>query len=354
MVVEKMVSRSKKKSEKQANASSTNILRIRKENDYIKRLIDTIPPRYYFDEETCQRLNANKQQKVRIKLGADAKKNRKGKKLSVKTLYKRAKLDPDQHKRVTQIIQETNLEPTCEKNGEIPKLIMPDLDQPLDREEVQKRLQTKIKALRGNRPEGLKDAAAERKKLKRRLSKLKLKEKRRLQKQAENTASISNEKSNATLNSRPAFNKEGKMVFNKFDFSESGLPEKKKSDSIGKDFKQLLVKADKQKQKLETLKMQDPEKAKGLVEKKVWLKVMQKAEGVKVKDDPLLLKKGLKRKEQGKKKSKKRWEARENQVEQKMKDRQKKRQDNIKAKKQETIKKKIKKAIKKGRYIPEN
>ena len=45
---------------------------------------------------------------------------------------------------------------------------------------------------------------------------------------------------------------------------------------------QLLAKAEAEKQKLERLKSEDPEKAKAQIEKEQWKKAMLKAEGVKV------------------------------------------------------------------------
>ena len=77
-----------------------------------------------------------------------------------------------------------------------------------------------------------------------------------------------------------------------------------------------------------------------------------RAEGKKVKDNPELLTKSLKRKEQKKRKHQKDWSERKNKLEKKAKDKQEKRNKNLKARKQTRIDNKIKKAKKKGRAIP--
>jgi hypothetical protein len=63
----------------------------------------------------------------------------------------------------------------------------------------------------------------------------------------------------------------------------------------------------------------------------VWQKALEKAGGIKQRDDPKLLKKMLKRKERAKKKSKKEWKARTKSVAAEMMERQTKRKENLKA-----------------------
>lgn len=147
--------------------------------------------------------------------------------------------------------------------------------------------------------------------------------------------------------SKPIYNKEGKMVFSKFDFSE-----RKEAKPEKKNYKALLEKAQKNKEKMEALKETDAAAANNLKQKQQWQNVLQKAEGVRVKDDPELIKKSLKKKEKQKEKSKKEWKQRESKVEEKIKERQDKRARNIKKKKEGRINQKITKAKKKGRIIP--
>lgn len=98
------------------------------------------------------------------------------------------------------------------------------------------------------------------------------------------------------------------------------------------------------KEKLEKLKQEDKSKAEEMIEKEEWNKVLALATGEKVKDDPKLLKKTVKRQEKQKQKSAQEWKKR---LEKQKKDQMhaiKKREENIKAKIDE--KKNKKKGIK--------
>ncbi|GFW87105.1 hypothetical protein TNCV_5124591 [Trichonephila clavipes] len=57
------------------------------------------------------------------------------------------------------------------------------------------------------------------------------------------------------------FNKEGKIIYGKLDFSEDGMEDKKKSEFSGKNYKNLLKKAEQKKNKIEKLREINPEKA---------------------------------------------------------------------------------------------
>lgn len=152
-------------------------------------------------------------------------------------------------------------------------------------------------------------------------------------------------------NEKPVFNKDGNLLYSKFDFSEDGQGENKKSEYGGKKTKNLLKQAEKKKEKLEKLKEADPQKAELVVEKEKWKKAIQKSEGIKVKDDPKLLKKSLKLEQKKKKKSTKEWKQRTEEVEKKQKVRQEKRNQNIQQKKKEKRDRKLKLLKKKGRVI---
>lgn len=152
---------------------------------------------------------------------------------------------------------------------------------------------------------------------------------------------------------KPIYNKEGQMVFSKFDFTDSGKKEKgKHNDLTGKDYKRLLEKIEKRNERIKKVKSRDEEAGKSLQDKFKWESVLNKAEGQKVKDDPELLKKSLKRKEKIKEKRKKKWEDRTRTVEKLQSDKQKKRTVNLQKRKQAVKDKKIQKAKKKGRILP--
>lgn len=148
---------------------------------------------------------------------------------------------------------------------------------------------------------------------------------------------------------KPVFNSEGKMVFSKFDFSEIGT--KKKPPK--KDAKKMLVELKQKKEKLKELEeLGQKEKAEEIKEKTAWKSVLAKAGGEKVKDDPDLLKRTLKRKEQKKKQSAKKWESRLENVQKGIREKQEKRQENIMKRKKDKKLNKLKRAAKKGRVIP--
>lgn len=100
------------------------------------------------------------------------------------------------------------------------------------------------------------------------------------------------------------------------------------------------------------MKSQDAEQAQELKEKMAWKAALAKAEGQKVKDDPDLLKKSVKKQEQIKRASAKKWEARKEGVKKAQEERQRKREVNINKRKDEKKNKKLKRAVKRGRVIP--
>lgn len=152
---------------------------------------------------------------------------------------------------------------------------------------------------------------------------------------------------------KPVYNKEGKMVFSKFDFTDHGVKEKAPSGVLtGKDYKRLLGKLEKSNKKLNEVREKDKEAAKTLEEKAAWKKMIGKAEGFKVKDNPEMLKKALKQKEHKHDMKKKKWGDRMRSVNDKLQEKQDKRTKNIDKRKQGRIDKKMKRAKKKGRIIP--
>ena len=133
---------------------------------------------------------------------------------------------------------------------------------------------------------------------------------------------------------------DGKIVFSKFDFTTPSEPSDKVDKQKKIDYKKLIAKAEAKERNLKVLKEKDAKRSEQLEQQLNWKKAINKARGSKVKDDPGLLKKTLKRKEQQKRSSKKKWETRKSQelkrIEQKQETRQKhikERQDAKKARK---------------------
>lgn len=149
---------------------------------------------------------------------------------------------------------------------------------------------------------------------------------------------------------KPVFNSEGKMVFSKFDFSEIGM--KKKLPKNKNDPKKILQQLQQRKEKLKELEESgDKETAQDMKEKEVWKSALARANGEKVKDNPELLKRTIKRKDQKKKHSAKKWKSRSDSVQKSMQEKQEKRQENLMKRKKEKKANKLKKASKKGRII---
>lgn len=158
---------------------------------------------------------------------------------------------------------------------------------------------------------------------------------------------------------KPILNKNGQVVFSKFDFTADKTLKTKKVDTKlsttnakPKDYKKLLKKLEQKKEKFEELKQQDPEKASELEIKDKWKSAIDKAAGVKVKDDVGLLTKAVKRIEKKKEKSRKSWDDRKKDVESRKQMAQDKRRKNLDKRKEKNRERKIKKLKKKGRILP--
>ncbi|XP_064649635.1 surfeit locus protein 6 homolog [Lineus longissimus] len=353
---------------------------IEADDAYFKGLIDYIPPQFYFDKETRVDLAERRSQELEEKFKDQGKNKRNGSVLSDKAKIKRLKFDPQHQRTVSQIkemmlenktltheksdVSESEEEPFTsvkerkKKNKPRKKLgkkkgRSESMNESNTKEALLEKLHSRIEAFKSKRTLSGEEMK-ERKKLRRKESKLKLKMKRKKDKnqksvQGVNGHVIATPKGAAA---KPIFNKEGKMVFSKFDFTDVGDKEKSSNPMTGKDYKKLLEKVEKRKQKIQELSEKDAEKGKKFQEKVAWETALHKAEGVKVKDNPEHLKRALKKKEKMKEQRKKKWEERTERTEKQLHDKQVKRKKNISAKKQSRIENKIKKQKKKGRVIP--
>ncbi|XP_052789198.1 surfeit locus protein 6 homolog [Mya arenaria] len=221
------------------------------------------------------------------------------------------------------------------------------------------RLRAKIEELQVKRK--LNDSERlDKKRLKRKESKMKLKQKRKMEKLIKVKPIVNGgdktkggNTSGESATPKPIYNSEGQLVFSKFDFTASGKKAKGgKSDLTGKDYKRLLEKIEKRNEKIRKVGSKDEGAAKSLQEKFKWESVLHKAEGEKVKDNPELLKKALKRKEKIKDKKKQKWDERKSSTKKLQDDKLKKRNENIQKRKQANKDKKVQKAKKKGRILP--
>lgn len=342
------------------STSSEHLSMLAGDNAYFKHIIDIVPSAFYFDKETKEKIP---QPAVISDNNGKQEKRKRPKELSDRAKAKRAKYDPDQVRTVTKL-QEMLLqkEQGNKKNKEKNKTPSnaAQLKSSVESvDDLREKLQRKIDLMREKRSGGKIDLL-ERKKMKRRESKLKLRMRRDKEKKKKSNddshkgkGAVQNgterPKAASPPPGKPIFNKEGKMVYSKFDFSEKN---KKEEGGSKKNYKKLLEKVEKERSDIKKLKESDIDAAHTKAQKSAWKNALQKAEGMKVKDDPELLKKTIKKQEQIKKKSSKEWTERTDKLDKKQKEKQDKRQKNIKARKQKKVDTKIKKAKKKGRILP--
>ncbi|KAI0213383.1 hypothetical protein LSAT2_001588 [Lamellibrachia satsuma] len=210
-------------------------------------------------------------------------------------------------------------------------------------QDLRKRLRAKIEMLQARRKNLTRDSGVEKKRLARKVSKMKLKLRRKTEKQNKVKREAPAMKA-ATPTKKPC---------HKANFQQGGKKEKKGSDVLtGKNYKKLLEKVEKRKEKLTKVREMDGcGVARTLQKKQQWKSVLQKAEGVKVRDDPELLRKSLKKKEKLREKHSKEWKERLERVQKTKKEQQDKRKRNIQKKKHSRIDKKINRSKKKGHII---
>merc|ERR1711931_544037 len=263
-----------------------------------------------------------------------------------KFLAKKAKLfklDPSQHKTITELQEEVEKKEKEELAKDLPRITMATKIQPISVSEVSStqsladlhdKLHAKRDQLRGNRKVVPEDKINDRKR--KHLDKKKVNiEKKRKEKESGNIK-VSNAIENNALNNNKNNNKNNNnnnsndVVFSKFDFATSVKERDPKKKKKKKDLKQLLTIAETKQNELKLLEETDAEKAKETKAEMCWDSALQKASGTKIKDNPKLLKKTLKRKEKEKSKSEKVWKDRVDNVEKKKEEKQKLRKQHLK------------------------
>lgn len=143
------------------------------------------------------------------------------------------------------------------------------------------------------------------------------------------------------------YNKEEKLFFSKIQIE--GEKKKTGADTNPRvNFKKIKDQSDKIKLLVES---GDKVEAKEQKMKQLWKTAFDKTEGIKTKDDAVMLKKTIKKRKVEVKKSKTKWKQRKESVQEKQNAAQKKRQDNINKRRADNKKTKMKRAVKKGRII---
>ena len=131
--------------------------------------------------------------------------------------------------------------------------------------------------------------------------------------------------------------------FSRFEFGNSSKTTAKKK----KDYHTLISKAESKQKRLQELMGQDQERGEVAQEKEKWSKAVRMARGEKMKDDPKLLKKTVKRLEKKKMNSKVKWQERVKAEHQRQEARQKTRKQNIRERVDKIKAKKVRKRAKK-------
>jgi len=296
--------------------------RLKDNSSYFNSLVRLIPAKFYLpddEEEKGNKFYKNHGKKAPKQAIKDASKK-----------AKKKRLDPNQAKNVVDLQEAGKAEggdsdgSDSEDDGnnntrgfsveKVPSGKIADL---------RARLHERIEALQGKRkPTSEKHTNRPKKRMKSEIKKEKKKLKDIAQSKKDKNSNMRSSTGSVVTNDQ------GEVVFSKFDFMERA--KNPKHGSKMRNYKNLIAKAEQRQKKIEGLKDTDASKAKELVEKHAWQNALEKAEGHKIKDDPKLLKKSLKRKEKMKAKSKKQWDARKEQQKKQMEDKQKRRQKNLK------------------------
>jgi len=323
--------------------------RINGHNSFFDELIDLIPASHYLpkDESAIENekyYHNTKKQVTSTKL--EAKEIRKAKKAkydpnnvkSVQTLQEEKKIKEEEEKEEEEVEEEEegNNEEETVMNHEVDIKDLKPMAKVSSITELQERLKKSIDDLRAKRKAQNSNSIHSRDELLRKRLKRKHDRKEQIQKKKEKRRKTNDmvgmdlPESQATESAKATKTKEVEenVSFGKIVFDEEVTQKKKKgpTDTLGR-LKQVEAK----KEKLEKLKSVDKEKAEALEEKIQWSKAMKMVEGEKIKDDPKLLKKTLKREQKLKERSAKKWNDRQKTVARQMKEKQKKREENIKA-----------------------
>ena len=354
---------------------------LRAHSAHFSSMVELIPAKFYVTQDE----DAAKDSKYWVN-----KKKINTSKKSVKEVTKKAKrlkLDPESHKSVAELQAEANQRKEEDEAGESGTQAPPKAPptgapnqtsasvngfsvehvQSTSLSNLQERLREKIESLRrkrkapddGGEGGGASTAKCEELAQKRHKRTEKCQRKKELRKKKLVSSSASQDKKRPEP-VKPSFvDKEtGRVVFSKFDFTTPVKPEEKekktnkKAPSRSRDYKKLLAKAEAAQKKLEELKKQDERRGEELEKKIKWQRALDMARGVKLQDNPKLLKKTAKRLEKKKQKSAKAWEERKDSERQARERRQEKRKKNIQERKDQVKAAKIKRRAKKGSRKP--
>ncbi|TPX44542.1 hypothetical protein SeMB42_g04292 [Synchytrium endobioticum] len=308
--------------------------RLHKHRQAVEALVELIPPKWYLPtieaDEDIMPMNKKFMKNV---------KNQAPKQTVKETTRKakKAKLNPENYKSAVQLEREEAANHNDEASTNNTETSVPSKPEQHGRannvQELRQRLNARISELQSKRSISTKGegrAAL----LERRLKKKE--ERKKAHKEVKGRTTASMDDGDRPLKDGPSSDKQStndvapSLSFGKIQYGndDNATSKKRKSDTLG-----LLKAAEAKKRRLEELQVKNAPKAATIMEKQAWSQLERKAEGDKLKDDPKLLKKTLKREQKRKEKSANEWEERNAQVQKSMDDRQKKRAENIAARK---------------------
>ncbi|XP_003743097.1 surfeit locus protein 6 homolog [Galendromus occidentalis] len=356
----------------QKSAEGTALQQMRQDDQFFCSLINTIPAKFYFDQDTVKEIREKILETTESALGGS---QRFGK-LGQAGKHRFAKLNPAINKSVLRILEEVDAEEKGKRqkqNKKIKKdrltllskqgtLHSPALDRASSIEALQQSLRQKIEKMKSGRDLEQIRARREIEKLRQQKNKRGTGNQMKGGKaKTEGSMEVDPVTPPANSKSKAVFNSEGKMVFSKFDFSNNGAPDapiannkalKKMTNVKGlKGYKKQLEFVEEKQKKLEELKESDPNKAAEIEEKAAWLDAIDKSKGIKKKNDPEMLRKSIKKREKLKERSRKKWADRQDTVRKQQDERQAKRKANLQARREQKVSHKLKKLSKKGRVL---
>lgn len=343
---------------------------VTRDNSHFRGLLDLIPPQSYFSKEDQEEIWGTTQDDSDDEdSGFINKKKNKKHKLSAFTVTEiaefRQKGQTIGDKLKQQRFPDTDLEDKKKsiadkhegkkhsRNQKSKKKAKEILRRESRLEELKLKLHAKIEEIKARKTSGKPLNSQEEKKLKRQEKKVNSKLKSKSKNKTHKTEPVGTAEGLKSPPQNKIVNQNGDPVRTKFDFSTISFGnDKKSSDLHGRDYKRLLDKVERRKQKVEELKEKDPEAGSKMEQKIQWQAVLSKAQGEKVKDDPVLLKKAAKKKEKEVTRKKKKWGDRKKTVDETLKKKIDKREKNLEKRKTDKKDKKKKSLIKRGRIIP--
>lgn len=169
---------------------------------------------------------------------------------------------------------------------------------------------------------------------------------------ARRSGKVLTDANNKNKNKRTIYNADGKLVFSKFDFAhEASAVTAERESSSREGLSARLARARRLQQKQDGADGGQGEDEQQQQRRK-WSAALQKADGQKLRDDPQLLARTLRRKRQNRARSQREWQSRVERQSREQRDKQQKRAANIQQRKQAKQSRRVQSLKKKGRIIP--